>query len=392
MYAPECHDSHSARTHDQGSESRSLYWTDRIARISNFFLSPLKLLFTMLLYPLSFHRIFAKGVFNHTLSSFLYLNPTMLLYLCSLFYIGARSGHELVNHHLPKNNSQRPPRETEHSSACKSLANATKIITASTNSILAGSRMSPTLKSMPLTINNLSTLPTWTMSELLAIESWLSKSQEVVLGTTKSANFYIKRSSPSSYSQAQAAVAENPSADFRYSQLMHPMSYLDFAAKHNNSQLAEKECITTIGVSKAIDNAAHYIASRDGTPVISVFQDFEKSRLNNAVHTSHRQYVAAVNRRARSYYRACGISKPDLSKSGVPCKLQGPGIGYKSRCTNHPFCSIMKELDVAEAAWEAEEEEKAAESTTVLHSGQNQPTTTAQSSDDRRGKSSLLKV
>lgn len=69
---------------------------------------------------------------------------------------------------------------------------------------------------------------------------------------------------------------------------MHPQSYLELAARHENNTLAAKEGIPTRKVVSAIDDVAHYLVNRDCKLVISVFAEPEKGRLRNGVQKTHK--------------------------------------------------------------------------------------------------------
>lgn len=197
------------------------------------------------------------------------------------------------------------------------------------------------------------------------IASWLSKSQEVVSSEQCKIANSVKTFSPATYVEAQVDAAQNPEGGpIQYSKRMHPQSYLDFAAKHDNAKLAEKEGLTAAEVRDAIADAAHYVSSRNCAPVIGVFEGFEKARLSNGVYSNHKQYAAAVNRRANSHFRACGITKPDLSRSSVPCMLREAANRGSARCRKHAYCSLMKMEAAVKAAFEAEQEVKPADAAT----------------------------
>ena len=219
-----------------------------------------------------------------------------------------------------------------------------------------------TMQSLPLTTQNLCTVPFSTTGLTSRIVSWLGESQAALAIQPLPAN-------PDNDSK----TVEVPLPSARHSKEMCPQSYLDFAAKHNNEALASKEGITQTSVTSAIADAAHYVAAQDGRPVMSVYSDFENDRLRNDIHRSHRGYVTALNRRAAAHFRTCRITRPDMSKRSVPCKLQKSSCGRNRRCRSHAFCTLMQIEDASKAAYEAEQETVDSNAPAGKNSGQ-QPT------------------
>lgn len=201
------------------------------------------------------------------------------------------------------------------------------------------------VQTLPLTAQNLYSMPISTTGLTSRILSWLGESQGVFATQTVQTN-----------ANESADLLDVSESNPRHSKEMCPDSYLDFAAKHDNLTLATKEGITLTSVKNAITDAAHYVASRERKPVISVLSDFEGDRLRNGIHRSHKDYVATLNLRAVAQFRACRVQKPDMSKTSVPCKLQVKG--GKTRCRRHAYCTLMQMENASKAAYEAEQEAK----------------------------------
>ena len=140
----------------------------------------------------------------------------------------------------------------------------------------------------------------------------------------------------------------------QFSKELCPDGYLDFAAKHDNWTLALKEELHSDDISKAIADAAHYVAARDKKPVFDVFAELERNRLKNGVHRDKNALKAALNRRATSQLRACGIAKPGPAAKSVACKI--PAARGVTRCKKHEYCRLMHLEEAAKATREAEAE------------------------------------
>ena len=150
---------------------------------------------------------------------------------------------------------------------------------------------------------------------------------------------------------------DTPTKVTLFSKEMHPEGYLDFTSKRNNKALASLEEISPDTVASRIVDAAHYVAARDHKPLMAVLSDLEKDRLKHGVHRSHKEYVAALNRRAAGRFKSSGVKRPSRS---VACKVRAgrqPPV-----CKKHAFCSLMHLEDSTKAAHDAEKEaEKASE-------------------------------
>ena len=199
------------------------------------------------------------------------------------------------------------------------------------------------VQTLPLTVQNLCALPVSTMGLQSRIMSWLGECLKVTATPTLQTN-----------TEKSSKLLEIPQPRPAYSKELCPDSYLDFAAKLDNNALASKEGIALTSVTNAIEDAAHYVAARERKPVMSVYSDFEGDRMRNGVHRTHKEYVAALNRRANTQFRASGIKKPDMSRMSAPCKVQK--VGSKARCRRHAFCTLMQLEDAAKARYEAEQE------------------------------------
>jgi hypothetical protein len=110
---------------------------------------------------------------------------------------------------------------------------------------------------------------------------------------------------------------------------------------------------------KRIADAAHYVAGRDRKPVIEVFAEFEQNRFKNGVQRNHKALKAALNRRATSQLRACGVERPKMTAESVACKIQD--TKRKVRCKNYFYNALMHLEEATKAAKNAEEAREASE-------------------------------
>lgn len=193
---------------------------------------------------------------------------------------------------------------------------------------------------LPLNLDNLAYNPFRKMDQDERMLSWQSRAQGVV--STIISSTTLPTPSP-------------PAEPLRYSKLLSPAEYLSFAAKHSDKMFASKEGISLKEVQVAITNAAHYKAAVDGISVLGVLLNFESGRLQHEVHRSYKDFATAINNRARLQLRTCGLTKPDMSKSCVPCKIRAPARGGKRACRKHAVCIVLDMLEVSQVNYQAEQ-------------------------------------
>lgn len=217
-----------------------------------------------------------------------------------------------------------------------------------------------------LTARNLTNVPFSRLDSDERMLNWQNRSQEWVIAKNVNVNpaeeirrarLREARSIPSS---TQPSTDDDKSSQIAaFSKLMCPQTYLEFAARHSDKALATKEGISLEGVQEAITDAAHWVAARDMRSVMAVFLEFEHDRLRRNVHPSHKDFVIAINNRAKEHIKQCGIEKIDLSWSSCPCKVWGKSTAYKKRCRRHDICTLMHMLQATNDKWRAEKADEA---------------------------------
>ena len=156
---------------------------------------------------------------------------------------------------------------------------------------------------------------------------------------------------PPSRTRTTILTTERAPQSARPSKDMSPRDYLSFASRFSNRTLASKEDISQADVQKAIDDAAHVVAAKDGKYVMDTFSELEFGRLRSGVYKTRKELSSVLNIRASRTLRSCGVSKASNTNS-VACKF--PNEKRNVRCKNHAYCRVVSMQQSTTAKYEAE--------------------------------------